>query len=132
MVPLPATGPVEPVAIVTMEELMASHSAILAKEAADTQLLVSSLINPTRDGFRTLLFQWASAGFPDMHIIQSISVTPPTMCADGVTREIGKYVEHCVGKDLGQVIEGLKALMTGIQPSWSIDGNTLRIHVTKL
>jgi hypothetical protein len=114
-----------------MDELMGSYSATVAKEAADKQLL-SSLVNPTRDGFRPQLFQWASVGFPDLYIVQSIPVTPPAMCIDGVPREIGQYVEYCIGKNLGEMIEGLKALMTGIQPSWSMNGNTLRIHVTKL
>ena len=131
MFPTAATGPVEPPSIATMEELMASHAATLAKETADTQTL-SSLVNPTRDGFRPQLFQWAAAGFPDLYIVQTVSVTPPAICADGVTRETGKYIEYRIGKNLGEVINGMKALMTGIQPSWSMDGSTLRIHVTKL
>jgi len=130
MFPTAGTGPVEDPNIATMEELMASYSAIVAKETADTQAL-SSLVNPTRDQFRPQLFQWAAAGFPDLYIVQSISVTPPAVCTDGVTREIGKYVEYRIGKNLGEVIDGMKALMTGIQPSWSMSGNTLRIHVTK-
>lgn len=129
--PSAATGPVEPPSIATIDELMGSYSATVAKEAVDKQSL-SSLVNPTRDAFRPQLFQWASVGFPDLYIVQSISVTPPAICTDGVTREIGQYVEYCSGKNLGEVIEGLKALMTGIQPSWSMNGNTLRIHVTKL
>jgi hypothetical protein len=128
--PSAATGPVEPPHIATLEELMASHAAIVTKEAADTQLL-KPLVSPTREDFRSALFQWASAGFPDLYIIQSFSITPPAICADGVTREIGKYIEYCIGIDLGQVIYGLKALMVGIQPSWSVSGNTLQIHVTK-
>jgi hypothetical protein len=131
MFPSAATGPVEVPNIVTMEELMASYSAIIAKETADTQLL-ASLVTPTRDGFRPQLFQWAAAGFPDLYIVQTISVTPPAICTDGVTREIGKYIEYRIGKNLGEVVDGMKALMTGIQPSWSMDGNNLRIHVTKL
>jgi hypothetical protein len=130
MFPSAATGPVEVPTIATMEELMASYSAIVAKETADTQAL-SSLINPTRDQFRPQLFQWAAAGFPDIYVVQSISVTPPAICADGVTREIGKYIEYRIGKNLGEVIDGMKALMAGIQPSWSMSGNALRIHVTK-
>lgn len=130
MFPSAATGPVELPSIATMEELMASHAATISKENADTQLL-SSLANPTRDAFRPQLFQWAASGFPDLYIIQSISVTPPAICTDGITRGVGKYIEYCIGKHMGQVIDGMKALMTGIQPSWSTNGNTLRIHVTK-
>ena len=130
MFPSAVTGPAEAPTIVTMEELMASHAAIIAKEVTDSHLLLLR-VSPTRDAFRPQLFQWASAGFPDLYVVKSISITPPAVCTDGVTREIGKYVEYRIGKNLGEVIDGLKTLMTGIQPSWSIDGNTLRIHVTK-
>ena len=131
MFPSAATGPVEPPHIATLEELMASHSATIAKEAADTEAL-SSLVSPNRDALRPQLFQWATAGFPDLYVVQSFTITPPAICADGVAREIGKYIEYCIEMNLGQVIDGMKALMVGIQPSWSVLGNTLRIHVSKL
>jgi len=131
MFPSAATGPVEAPTIATMEELMASHAATLAKEAGDKQML-SPLVNPARDQFRPQLFQWASSGFPDIYVIQSYSVTPPPICTDGVTREIGKYIEYCLGKHMGEVVDGMKELMPGIQPSWSIDRNALRIHVSKV
>ena len=130
MFPSAATGPVEPPHIATLEELMASHSATIAKETEDTESL-KTLVSPSRDTFRPQLFQWATAGFPDLYVVQSFTIAPPAICADGVTREIGKYIEYCIEKNLGEVIDGLKALMTGIQPSWSFSGNTLHIHVTK-
>jgi hypothetical protein len=131
MFPNVATGPVEPPHIVSLEELMASHSATIAKETEDTESL-KALVSPSRDTFRPQLFQWATAGFPDLYVVQSFTIAPPAICADGVTREIGKYIEYCIEKNLGEVIDGLKALMTGIQPSWSMSGSTLRIHVSKL
>jgi hypothetical protein len=131
MFPSAATGPVEPPHIATLEELMASHSAIIAKEAKDTESL-GPLVSPSRDAFRPQLFQWATVGFPDLYVVQSFTITPPAICADGVTREIGKYIEYCIEKNLGEVIDGLKALMTGIQPSWSMSGSTLQIHVTRI
>lgn len=125
------SGPTEPTQIASLDELLASHVAVVAQEAADTATL-TCLSAPTRDGYRTQLFQWAAAGFPDLYIVQSVSITPPSICADGVKREIGKYAEYCMGKDLGAVVSSLSALMTGIQPSWSVSGNTLRIHVTRI
>jgi hypothetical protein len=131
MFPSAATGTVEPPHIATLDELMASHAATIAKEATDTESL-SALVSPTREMFRPQLFQWAASGFPDLYVIQSFTITPPTICTDGVTREIGKYIEYCIGIDLGEVLSRLTKLMVGIQPCWSVSGNTLRIHVSKL
>ena len=130
MFPSAATGPVETPNIATLEELMASHGVTVAQETAD-KLTLKPLVTPGRDSLRPQLFQWAGAGFPDAYIVQSFSITPPAICADGVTREIGKYIEYCLGSHMGEVIEGMKTLMPGIQPSWSMSGNTLRIHVSR-
>ena len=129
-IPIGPTTPPVPVQIATLDELLASHVAVVAQEAAD-KCTLACLSVPTPEGYRTQLFQWAAAGFPDLYVVQSVSVTPPSICADGVKREIGKYAEYCMGKDLGAVVSSLSALMTGIRPSWSVSGNTLRIHVTK-
>jgi hypothetical protein len=125
-----ATGPVETPYIATLDELMASHEAVITQEQTDITNL-QALKNPSREGFRSKLFQWASLGFPDLYIVQSININPPNICSDGVTRNLGKYIEYCLGTDMGTVIQGIAALMTGINPTWSTDGNCVRIHVTR-
>ena len=124
------TGPAESPYIATLDELMASHAAVISQEQTDI-LSLGALKNPSREGFRTQLFQWAAAGFPDLYLVQSITINPPSICSDGVTRNLGKYIEYCLGTDMGTIIQGIALLMTGIRPSWSTDGNTVRIHVTK-
>ena len=124
------TGPVEQPYIATLDELLSSYESTIAQETVD-KLALSVLTNPSRESFRPQLFQWAAAGFPNGYIIQSISINPPNICSDGVTRNVGKYVEYCIGTDLGSVIQSMSALMTGIQPTWSTLGNSVRIHVNR-
>jgi len=128
--PTAEVGNVEPPHIATMEELLASRDAVVLQEAAD-RITFAPLLNPTRDQYRPQLFQWAAAGFPDLYIVQIFAIKPPAICADGVTRDIAKYSEYCVGIHLGDVILRMKELMVGIQPSWSVSGDILRIHVSK-
>ena len=128
--PSARTGPTGPQSIATLEELMASHEAVIIQEQTDIANL-QALKNPSREGFRSKLFQWASLGFPDLYIVQSININPPNICSDGVTRNLGKYIEYCLGSDMGSIIQGIAALMTGINPTWSTDGNCVRVHVTR-
>jgi len=130
MFPSAATGPTGPQHIATLDELMSSYSAVVTQEQNDI-INLSVLKNPSREGFRNQLFQWAAAKFPDLYVVQSIDVNPPTICSDGVTRNLGKYIEYCLGTDMGTIIQEIAALLIGINPTWSTDGNTLRIHVTK-
>ena len=124
------TGTVEAPTIVTMEELMASHAVIVEKESVDRTSL-NALVNPTRDQYRPQLFQWAAAGFPGIYVIQSFSVSPPDLCADGVRRDVNAYISYLTGTDMGAVVANIQALVTGIVVSFSFEGNSVRIHVSK-
>jgi hypothetical protein len=124
------TGTVEAPTIVTMEELMASHAVIVEKESVDRTSL-NALVNPTRDQYRPQLFQWAAAGFPGIYVVQSFSVSPPDLCADGVRRDVNAYISYLTGTDMGTIVANIQALVTGIVVSFSFEGNSVRIHVSK-
>ena len=131
MFPSAATGPVEPPNIATLEELMQSHAVVVAKEDVDRQSL-TRLITPTRDQYRSQLFQWAGLGFPAIFIIQTFELTPPTYCSDGVRRDLVEYLNYLIiPNTLDSVLDTIRSLMPGILVSFSFLGNTLRIHVSK-
>jgi hypothetical protein len=130
MFPSAATGPIEPPHIATIEELMASYGAIVNKETTDKQT-VSVLLNETRDTLRVPLFQWAAAGFPGIWVVQSFTLDPPSICSDGVLRELSDYFDYCLGKPLGDALADIQSKLTGITLSISFLGNTLRLHVTR-
>jgi hypothetical protein len=113
-----------------MEELMASHAVVVQKEAVDRTSL-DPLVNPTRDQYRPQLFQWAAAGFPGIYVIQTFSVSPPTLCADGVTRDVNDYINYLTGSDMGAIVAKIQSLVTGIVVSFSFEGNSVKIHVSK-
>ena len=124
--PAPAPAPV----IATMDELMASHAVLVAKEAADRATL-SPLVNPTRESYRPQLFAWASAGFPGIYVVQSFTFTPPSVCSDGMVRDVIGYTWYLLGVEIGGVLANIQSMLTGIVVSYSFAGNTLRIHVSK-
>jgi len=113
-----------------MDELMASHAVLVAKEAADRATL-SPLVNPTREAYRPQLFAWASAGFPGIYVVQSFTFTPPSVCSDGVVRDVVGYVWYLLGVEIAGVLATIQSMLTGIVVSYSFQGNTLRIHVSR-
>lgn len=121
---------IEPPHIVTLDELMASHAAIVTKQAADLALL-DLIVNPTRETYRPQLFQWAAAGFPGIYIVHTVALTPPDICADGVKRDINAYINYLTGSDMGAFVTNIQSLMPGILVSFSFEGNFARIHVSK-
>ena len=94
--PSAATGPVEAPHIATIEELMASYGAIVNKEIDDKKTVLV-LLNENRESLRVPLFQWAAAGFPASYIVQSVTIEPPSICSDGVSRNYVEYLNYCLG-----------------------------------
>jgi hypothetical protein len=121
---------VEPPHIATIDELMASHAVVVAQEAIDRATL-SALVNPTREAYRPQLFAWASAGFPGIYVVQSFSFTPPSVCSDGVVRDVVAYAWYLLGVEISGLLANIQSMLTGITVSYSFQGNTLRIHVSK-
>jgi hypothetical protein len=80
---------------------------------------------------RPQLFEWAAKGFPPIYVVQQFTVSPPNVCSDGVARSVYDYVVYLLGQDMGTIIAAIQTLCVGIQISYSFQGNTLRIHVSK-
>ena len=126
--PTPTIAITEAPQYATLDELMASHAVIAAKEAVDRNALVS-FFNPDREQFRIQLFQWASAGFPDLYIIKEISLTPPNTCSDGVSRDFYSYVRYLIEITNSEV--KLQSLVPGISISYSYQSSSIRMHIMK-
>jgi hypothetical protein len=62
-------------------------------------------------------------------MIQEISLTPPNVCADGVTRDFYKYVFYLI--DYSDAGAKLQALVPGISLSYSYQPTSIRLHAMK-
>jgi hypothetical protein len=132
LLPETETAPivVQPPPIATLDELMASHAVLVAKETADRAAL-APLTAPTPEAYRPQLFAWAAAGFPGIYVVQSFNLTPPNICSDGVTRDVANYAWYLLGVEISSLLANIQSLLTGITVSYSFEGNALRIHVSK-
>lgn len=116
--------------LIDIAELLASHSVIKQQEDTDRSIL-AVLLNPSRDSIRASMFRWAELGFPAIYIIQELTVTPPTVCSDGVSRSLYEYITYLLGRDMSSINASIQALCVGVSISYSFQGNTVRIHVSR-
>ena len=124
--PVSSTPPM----VIDISELLASHAVVQATEATDRATL-SVLLNETRETLRPQMFVWAAAGFPAVYVVRQFTLSPPAICSDGVTRNAYDYVVYLLGQEMGPTIAAVQALCVGVQISYSFQGNTLRIHVSR-
>lgn len=126
----PIIEPGPPPMLIDIAELLSSHAGIKQQEITDRSTL-SVLLNPSRESIRASMFQWAELGFPPIYILQQLSVTPPAVCSDGVSRSLYDYVTYLLGQDMGAINASIQALCVGVLISYSFQGNTVRIHVSR-
>jgi hypothetical protein len=119
-----------PFYIITLNELVSSQEVLLKKEAND-KIIADTIDNPNVVELRAKLLQWATLGFPDAFAVFSVTVTPPPVCSDGVTRSLYDYIQFCSGVSIADKLTSLQSKLQGIQVLNSYSGNTITIHVSK-
>lgn len=127
---IPVAGPSTITHIATLDELLVSHGAQVAKETADRATLLQ-LSSVNSDNLRTALFSWAATGFPNIYVVISISLVLPRACSDGVTRTTYEYIEWLTGAKIPDMVAAIQTRLTDIEASYSISGTTFRVHVTR-
>lgn len=124
-------GPTGPVYLTTLDELVATHGAIVQRENADKSLLLS-VFQPNATTLRTQLIIWASLGFPPNWQVLSAHINPPAICSDGQTREPTAYSLYLLDSPIESFLTALNSQVPGITFSFFTSNvNTIGISVIK-
>lgn len=124
-------APAPPPAPITIDDLLNSVEVITQKETQDKSAL-ESIGNMGHDELKSKLLSWATAGFPNVYEVHRVTITPPAVCSDGVTRDLAEYITFCSGKSIGEHVEILAAKVTGMVISFANMGTYIGIVVSKV
>ena len=119
-----------PTYLMTMSQLVTTTAGIIQQENADKALL-SKLTAPNSTSLTPSFINWTSQGFPNIYILFSMTLNPPTVCSDGKRRTMYEYVSYLIAKDLSTQVQTFQSNFLGMQMSYTITGTTVNIHVTK-
>ena len=121
-----------PSAVISLDDLLNHQTVVLAKESTDRNAVLS-FISPTSESLKAVLFQWASGGFQGGYVVNTLSLMPPSVCSDGMSRNLPVYMEYLMGKSIGDWLETLGAMTAGMSFTFSHNGSTqINLHVTRL
>jgi hypothetical protein len=126
---MPEPTPPVPV-VITLADILSATELVHQKETADKALL-ESIGNVTFESLRTTLIQWASAGFPNAYQLMNISITPPSVCSDGVSRSLADYIVFCSGKTINEHVDVLQQKLPDMTVSFANMGGSIAIVVSK-
>jgi hypothetical protein len=115
-----------------IDALVTDHDRLLQKEAED-RAIANTVENPDPIAFKTKLVEWASKGFPDSYPVFSVTITPPTVCSDGVTRDVSQYFEFLTGVSAFAKADTLTAKLKGMCVECSFPyENTFKFFVRRV
>ena len=116
----------------SINDLLNSYEATVVKEAADRRA-VATFTAPSVEGLKPALYRWAAAGFPSGYAINTLSLSPPTLCTDGVNRALTYYFEYLLGKPIAIWLQDLDDVTDGMIFTFSHDGSSLiTLHVSRV
>ena len=117
--------------ILSINDLLNSHEATVIKEVAD-RAAVNAFTTPSIDSLRPTLYKWASEGFPGVYPVNSLSLQPPQLCVDGVSRTLLFYFEYLYGSPIETWLQSLEKITQGMDFTFSHDGaSKITLHVTR-
>lgn len=119
-----------PLPPITIDDLLNSTSIIIKKET-DDKLALEGIGTIPYDALKTKLLAWAAAGFPNVYEIHRVSIIPPTVCSDGVSRDLPTYIQFCSGKTIQEHVAILQDRVVGMVISFANVGGYISIVVSK-
>lgn len=117
--------------ILTIDDILNSVEILTKKEAEDRSVL-ESIGTMSSDDLKFKLLNWAKIGFPNVHEIHRISITPPAKCSDGVSRNLAEYIEFCSSKPLQDHVAILQSKVSGMAISFANMQTYIAIVISKV
>lgn len=124
------TGPTGPPTI-SLQDILSSIEVVQNQELQDKAAL-ESIGTISFNTLRSSLIQWANAGFPNAYEIHRVYVTPPSVCSDGVVRNLADYIVFCSGKTIHEHVDVLHERTPDIDVSFANMGGYIGIVVSRL
>jgi hypothetical protein len=116
--------------VLTLSDLLSDQSVVVAKEQADKTLL-ETIGTQVIGNLRPKLVEWVLKGYPPAFPILSLDIHPPSVCSDGLPRNLPDYIEFCSGKTINDHVALLQAKLPDIQVSFANIGGITTIVVLK-
>lgn len=125
------TGMSEPVPdILTLTDLLGDREVLLAKETAD-RIILETIGGQSTSTLKPKLIDWVIKGYPNVYPILNVCIQPPPSCSDSVSRSLTDYITFCSGKTINEHVAILQAKLPDIIVSFSYDGASISIVVSR-
>lgn len=119
-----------PPPVITLNDILSSVEVIAQKEQEDKATLESIALIP-HETLKSKLVTWATLGFPNVYEIHRLVIIPPTICSDGVSRNLSDYIEFCSQKPMQEHVASLQQRVQDMVITFANMGSHIAIVVSR-
>lgn len=123
------TGPA-PLPTISIQDILGSVEVVQNQESNDKSKLEAIGVI-SFETLRASLLQWATRGFPNAYTIHEVPMTAPSVCSDGVVRNLPDYIVFCSGKTINEHVDVLQQRLVDITVSFAYSGSAILIVVSR-
>jgi hypothetical protein len=117
--------------IITLDDILADVDIIRKKESED-KALIESIGNLSTNYIREKVKLWALSNLPDLFRFYQITIILPTVCSDGITRNIQDYTQFLTSMTLNDHVDKLRAKIHGFRIEVACMGNDIALFLFKV
>lgn len=111
--------------VLSIDDLLNDQTALVAKETND-RATIESIGTQSVFGLKPRLVEWALKGFPAAYTLMELEVAPPSLCSDGVRRNLYDYIQFLTNKTIEEHVAILQGNLQGMLVSFAnINGKTV-------
>ena len=131
----PEDVPQEPVVpvptVLSVLDIENEREMLVQRETNMKNVLTNTFLNVNILALKSVLLNWAMAGYPSLYPVLSAQINIPSVCSDGVVRDIQPYLEYCFGMPLSDVVDAISAKLVGMLVSYVYTPTSFSICVTR-
>jgi hypothetical protein len=121
------TGPI----VIRLDDILSESAVLLQKETADAATL-SAIGNPNISAMRSVLVSWAVTGFAGSVRVAEVSIYPPSVCSDGIARDLSEYIQFVSGKTIHEHLALLAEKLPDFRVAFVYMGSSIHFMVSKV
>jgi hypothetical protein len=116
---------------ILLSDLLSDVSVLQQQESAD-RVAFSVLNAPNLSEIRTKMTAWVAGGMQGPCDLVRITMTPPNVCSDGVSRNFFDYIVFVSGKSLAEHIQTFQSILPDFEVGYRCSRSEVVICVVRV
>lgn len=125
------SGGTPPPPRILLSDILGQVSVLQQQESTDGSA-IAVLNTPNLDDIRTKMTTWVAGGMQGSCDLVRLTLTPPNVCSDGVSRNFFDYIQFVSGKTVAEHLQVFQDILPEFEVGYRCSRSELVLCVTRV